>query len=193
VQSTTAPHPSARVPITPIIDILRFEARPTSKSLTWLGSKLKVNGQILMGLYAMLRGAEDKHADVIKAVTVEVLHRSRLDESNTTFCTNLVELVASFDVPTLKRAQNKLGLQCRELLMVSKRIMSPKDLPQGYLFKKAGFPNNHPLVRRRKMLAWDTDANGCLEWCKAVASAVMDTNQPILTKFMIRGQMMIAA
>jgi hypothetical protein len=78
-----------------------------------------------MGLYAMLRGAESQHNNVLHAVTVELLKRSRLDETHVEFCSHLVQLVSSVDIETLKRAQNKLGLQCRELLMVSKRIISP--------------------------------------------------------------------
>jgi hypothetical protein len=61
------------------------------------------------------------------------------------------------------------------------------------MIRKAGLAANHPLVKRRRALSWATDPNACTEWCKSVATAIMDTDQDILKKFMIRGQMMIAS
>jgi hypothetical protein len=76
--------------------------------------------------------------------------------------------------------------------MVSKKFMSPKDLPMGYMVKKCGFPGDHPIVMKRKLLDWNTNPKKCVDWCRQVGNSVMDL--PDVTdndKLTIRGQMMI--
>lgn len=84
-------------------------------------------------------------------------------------------------------------MQCKDLTFVSKRIIDPKDLPNGYLIKQLGLKADDPLVKRKRVLSWKTNPALCKDWCKALASKISDLkNLKVKKRLMARGQMMMA-
>ena len=45
----------------------------------WLAKQFKLDGNTLMGLFCVLRGAEMQHNKYLNAVTIEVMRRTNLD------------------------------------------------------------------------------------------------------------------
>jgi hypothetical protein len=42
------------------------------------------------------------------------------------------------------------------------------------MVKKCGFPGDHPIVMKRKLLDWNKNPKKCVDWCRQVGNSVMD-------------------
>lgn len=85
--------------------------------------------------------------------------------------------MTSMDTDSIRQAQANLNMQYRDLTFVAKRLLDPKELPDGYMIKHLKFRKDDPLVKRRKLLSWKVDPNMCKDWCRAVAIKVMESRK----------------
>ena len=185
--------PSQKIEGNPCLDILRYDKRPTGKSMGWLAKQFKLDGNTLMGLFCVLRGAEMQHNKYLNAVTIEVMRRTNLDPKFGKDVTALTQLVCSYDVETIKEAQRMLEMKHRTLTMLAKHFISPKDLPDGTMLSW-GYPSTHSLNKQRRELDWENNAKACSDWCKAVAGSIMGQKSRLdmKEKIAIRGQLQMA-
>lgn len=112
----------------------------------------KITGEQLLGLYAILRGANKSQKPALKDITQEVLRRMRVDEEYTDYMTAVTVWTTSYDADSIREAQATLKMSFRDLTYVAKRMLDPKDLPIG-IFAKLGFKKDDPIVKRRRALS----------------------------------------
>ena len=54
---------------------------PSIRSVEWIATKFKLDQDVMLGLYAVIHGATDKHMKGLEALTLEVMARMRIDEN----------------------------------------------------------------------------------------------------------------
>lgn len=179
--------------LSPSLAALLQSHQPNSSSMEWMAQHFKLTGEQLLGLYAMLRGPNGSHTDALKAITQEIMRRMGIDESFINIVSHITIWATSLDSKAIKTSQAALKMHFNDLTFVAKRLVDPKDLPNGYLSSTLGFAENDPLVRRRATLSWSTDSELCKEWCKTAAIRIME-NKKISTsrKVIGRGQLLIS-
>lgn len=167
--------------------------QPSAESFEWMAKHYKMNGSQLLGFYAVLRGANKYYTEAVRDLTKEVLRRMRVDESFTDFVAAASIWLVSTDLASIAKAQDRLKMQCKQLTLISKQLLDPKDLDSSYLISHCGFPKSDPLVTRAAVLSWRREPELCKEWCKAAAVKAMELKKiPMRKRIMIRGQLMLA-
>ena len=59
------------------------------------------------------------------------MRKMKVDEQHLEFFTALVTWLSSNDPLKIKEAQAKLNMRFRELTLVARQLLDPKDLPSG--------------------------------------------------------------
>ncbi|CAG9334001.1 unnamed protein product [Blepharisma stoltei] len=177
----------------PAFKALAESHQPTAESMEWMAKFFKLTGEQLLGLYSIIRGANKRQGSALKEITREVVRRMRLDESFTDYLSHVTVWLTSLDVDSIREAHSKLKMQCKDLTFVAKRLIDPKDLPNGYLVKQLKLKNDDPLVRRKKALSWRFHAALCKDWCKALANKVSEIKAlKVKRRIMAKGQLLMS-
>jgi hypothetical protein len=85
--------------------------QPSAESFEWMAKYYKITGSQLLGLYAVLRGANKYYTSAVRDLTQKVLRRMRVDETYTDFVSAVSIWLVSTDATTIGKAQDRLKMQ----------------------------------------------------------------------------------
>ena len=107
--------------------------------MEWLAKKFKKEPEVVLGIYAVVHGATDKHIEGINALAREVMQRMGVDEKYQLIFQDLFVWTTCMDQELLNQAMRRLRIRNRELTLMAKGMMSPKDLPSGFMTQRLKF------------------------------------------------------
>ena len=87
----------------------------------------------MLDVYAVIYGATDKHMKGLIALMREVMRRMRVEEKYILIFQDIIIWATCFDEEEVKKAQGRLKMRCKEIILVSKGMMDPRDLPLDYM------------------------------------------------------------